>query len=89
MPNLIETLDLLHRHHRRNGALGGRITTPTTASFHSLWGHLRDIRSAAEGGDSDCLQWLELHRHLITAVERCEEIRREDAAMAWQRPAYR
>lgn len=88
MPNLSETLDLLHRHHRRSGRLGNRTTMPTTAAFHSLWGHLREIRGASEEGKSECTQWLAEHSNLIAAVEACEKIRREDAARAWQRPGH-
>ncbi len=79
MPDLNATLDLLQRHHRNNRPVVRRGGGATSTAYHALWGQLRDIRSAAEGGNAECGGWLALHGPMIAAVEACRAHDLKDA----------
>lgn len=70
MHSLVDTLDLLQRHHSGNRSVGHR-ATPHSAEWHSLWGRLRDIREAAAAGDVESRDWLAIHGSMIANVEAC------------------
>ncbi len=78
MTRLASALDLLRRHHSANRPIVDR-GTPHSASWHSLWPTLAEIRRDAAAGDVECRDWLDLNRSLITAVEERQRHRTADA----------